>query len=146
MERKDIGLRIKRIDNLLLKQADKMLNEIGITFAQHHVLVYLVHQKNHTSTFKEAESNFKVSQATMVGLIKRLEEKGFVKSFVSDKDKRIKLLSLTKKGEEVCLYSKKSIKKGEEKMRSIFKEEEMKEFEEYLDRLYEYLNKEGKND
>ena len=109
----DIGFRIKKINDLLCKRADKTMQEMGVTFSQHHVLVYLVHQKNHTSTMKELEHDFMVSQATMAGIVKRMEEKNYIRSYYSENDRRIKFVCLTKNGEEICekkLRSKKNWK------------------------------------
>ncbi len=141
----DIGFRIKKVDDLLSKQADRSMQEMGVTFTQHHVLIYLVHQKDHTSTLKEMEHSFKVSQATMAGIVKRMEEKEFVESFGSETDKRIKLVRLTSKGEDICKVSRKLMQEGENRMRSLYSDEEMMRFEEYLDRLLNLLDKEDKH-
>ncbi len=141
-DRNEIGFKIKKVDNALLKKADADLNHMEITFAQHHVLIYLVHQENHTSTFKEVEKHFKVSQATTAGIIKRLEEKKYIECFTCTNDKRIKLLKLTDAGLKVCEDSKKTIDEREAKMKSIFSKQELNDFEEYLDRLYDFLSKE----
>lgn len=42
---------------------------------------------------------------TIEGYIERLEEKGYVKRFRSNKDKRVRLASLTDKGEEIIGYA-----------------------------------------
>lgn len=141
----DIGFRIKKINDLLAKRADRTMQEMGVTFAQHHALVYLVHQKDYTSTLKDMEHTFMVSQATMAGIVKRMEEKGYVQSFGSEMDKRIKLVRLTNKGEEICKVSRKLMEESEMKMRSLYSEEEMMAFEEYLERLFNALDKEDKN-
>ena len=36
----DIGFRIKKIDDLLCKKADETMQKMGVTFSQHHTLVY----------------------------------------------------------------------------------------------------------
>ena len=63
----DIGFRIKKINDLLCKKADETMQKMGVTFSQHHTLVYLHHQKNQISSLKNMEHHFHVSQATMAG-------------------------------------------------------------------------------
>ena len=141
-EIKDIGLRIKKIDDLLCKHADYNLNKLGITFAQHHALVYLIHQDNHEAPLKQIESHFRVSQATMAGIAKRMEERGLISSYTSEKDKRIKFVKLTNKGEEICKQTKIYMQENEQKMRSLYTEEEMLVLDEFLNRLFNALDTE----
>lgn len=138
----DIGFRIKKINDLLCKRADQTMQEMGVTFSQHHVLVYLVQQVNHTSTMKELERAFMVSQATMAGIVKRMEEKNYIRSYYSENDRRIKYVCLTKNGEEICEKSHTLMKKCEKKMQDLYTKEEMMAFDEYLDRLFDLLDKE----
>ena len=131
----DIGFRIKKINDLLLKKADEQMQEMNLTFSQHHILIYLIHCENHISTLKAIEHKFHVSQATM-------EEKQIVSSYISPTDRRIKLVELTDKGYEICEKSKIMMERSEKKMRSLYSSEEMKQFDLYLDRLYSALSKE----
>lgn len=136
---RDIGFRIKKINDLLQKRADGQMKELGLTFSQHHVLVYLVHQDSHTASLKSLEHTFRVAQATMAGIVVRLEEKGLVESFVSPNDKRIKMVRLTKEGEKICEISYKQMHAKDQLLRSMYSLEEMKDFDDYLYRLYEAL-------
>ncbi len=142
MDNVDIGYKIKKINDVLQKRADETMREMDVTFSQHHVLIYLIHCEDHTSTLKAIEKKFKVSQATMAGLVKRLEEKGMVESYSLESDKRIKMVKISDKGKEVCNKSKELIIQSEQRIREIFTSEEIKQFIDYLDRMYKYLDKE----
>lgn len=142
----DFGYQLKRIDDLMHKDANKMLEKEGVTFSQHHVLVYLIKKDDKTATLKEIEKFFKVSQASMAGVVKRLEEKEFVKSFYKENDKRIKYVSLTDKGIKVVKKSHEHMLEKEGKMRSLYTDEEIKRLEEFLNRLYLFLESEDKNE
>ena len=139
----DIGFKIKKINDSLQKKADKSMEEMDLTFSQHHVLVYLIHCENSKTSLKSVEKKFKVSQATMAGIVKRLEEKGMLDSYTLENDKRIKMIRLTEKGKNVCAKSKEMMIKSEKKIKSLYSEEEMNNFINYLDRLYKLLNKEN---
>lgn len=75
------GLRakIKKINDLMYKFGNQELKKIDLTFSQFHALVYLEHCENGEATLKQLEAHFKVAQATMAGIISRLECKGYVK-------------------------------------------------------------------
>lgn len=138
----DIAFRIKKINDLMCKKVDNEMQEMDVTFSQHHILIYLIHCKNHVSPLKQLEHEFRVSQATMAGIVKRMEEKGFVKSFSSMKDKRIKMVELTNKGIGICEKSKGHMEKTKSMINDLYTEEELSKFQEYLDRLFEKLDRE----
>lgn len=142
----DFGYQLKRIDDLMHKDANNMLEKEGVTFSQHHVLVFLAKREDRTATLKEIEKFFKVSQATMAGIVKRLEEKGFVKSYYKENDKRIKYVSISKKGEDVCKISHQYILNKEKKISSLYSKEELEKLEELLTRLYMFLESESSNE
>lgn len=136
---RDVGFRLKKINDLLQKRADQQMKELGLTFSQHHVLVYLVHQDMHTATLKDLEHTFRVAQATMAGIVVRLEEKGLIESFICTDDKRIKMVRLTEEGKKVCDISYKQMHEKDEQLRSMYTSEEIENFDDYLFRLYEAL-------
>ncbi len=144
MEIVDIGFKIKKINDKLQKKADKTMEELDITFSQHHILVYLIHLENKTCSLKTLEKEFKVSQATMAGLIKRMEEKEIVKTHIGENDKRIKMVTITEKGILICQKSREMMMKGEETIKSIYSQEELNNLTNYLERLYKILDKEDK--
>ena len=135
----DIGFRIKKINDLLCKKADETMQELDVTFSQHHVLVYLIHCENNTASLKSLEKKFKVSQATMAGIVKRLEEKEVISSYTLPDDMRIKMVKLTEKGVGICKRSRELMVKSEEKMKKLFSETELENFVEYLNRIYKEL-------
>lgn len=138
----DIGFEFKKINDLLQKKADQTMQELDITFVQHHVLVYLIHRDNHTSSLKQIEKEFKVSQATMAGIVMRMEEKQVVSSYTLENDKRIKMVKITEKGIAICEKSREMMINAEKKIKACYSDEEMRNFIDYLDRLYKLLNKE----
>lgn len=142
----DTGYRLKRINDLLHKRANNMLEKYGVTFSQHHVLLYVNCKEDKTCKLKEIEKFFNVSQATMAGLVKRLEEKNLLNCFYKENDKRIKYVSLSEKGQEMCNLTDAYVKDLEKKILDLYSEEEMNQFVDYLDRLYDFLEKGDSND
>lgn len=135
----DIGLRLKKINDLMHKHANQDLEDLGITFSQHHVMVYLEHCKEHTAPLKDIEHHFQVAQATMAGIVKRLESKGFLVTSYCENDKRMKVVALTEQGESLCHTSYINMKNRVKELESIYTAQELVQFEEFLKRMYEQL-------
>ena len=135
----DLGLKLKRIHDVMEKNANREVERLDVTFAQHHVLMYLLHHKDEAVSLKELEKHFGVAQSTMAGIISRLEDKNLVYSFREPSDKRIKKAALTEKGMEVSEKSRKNMKAGVKGMTSRMTSEEAGELNRLLDILYETI-------
>ena len=61
----DLGLKLKRIHDVMEKNANREVERLDVTFAQHHVLMYLLHHKDEAVSLKELEKHFGVAQSTM---------------------------------------------------------------------------------
>lgn len=61
-------------------------------------MLYLKHTKDNTATLKDIKKSFEFSQATMAGVISKLDKNGYVKTFISEKDHRKKKVILSDKG------------------------------------------------
>ena len=136
MEISDIGIRLKKINDLMEKRINSELKEMDLTFSQHHVLLFLMHRDPHEASLKEAEKAFQVAQSTMAGLVSRLEEKELVTSFTDPGDRRIKMFRLTEKGEELCELSRQNFIAGQKTITEGLTEEEKKTLVRLLDRIY----------
>ena len=95
---------IRHIHCAMEKEANNKLREMDLTVSQ----IYLLQALNHaldgtrTLTLKELEKQLQIGQSTTVGLVKRLQKKGFVTCTQSTDDKRIKIAALTAAGENIC--------------------------------------------
>ena len=95
MPNKDIGYLIKSINDKLKVKADAELKRYNLTFAQSRVFAYL-QEKGGQATQKEIEVFLDVSHPTVVGIVSRMEQNGYVTCF-QDADKRNKNVKLTPK-------------------------------------------------
>ncbi len=100
MNEKDIGMLIKQLYDAKEKRANELLKEFGLTFSQFRLLIYICECDGTTVSLKEIERRFSLTQQTVAGIIKRLEEKGFVLACEDEADKRVKNVLLTAKGEK----------------------------------------------
>ncbi len=96
-----IGVLIKCITNEYEKQLTKMLSSIGITSSQCAVLNFLLETEKESVNQKDIEEHLNLSNPTVTGLLKRLDEKGYVLIVQSEKDKRRKNVHLTEKAYDI---------------------------------------------
>lgn len=97
--KESIGYSVAMTNRALRKALDAELGHYGITFSQWQVLASLA-LDGETSQVRLAELTG-VEGPTMVRLLDRMEQKGWIKRNVSFRDRRQKLISPTEKVEGV---------------------------------------------
>ncbi|MFC2662245.1 MAG: MarR family winged helix-turn-helix transcriptional regulator, partial [Eubacterium sp.] len=107
----------------------------GLTLTQSGVLIFLSGHEKNTAPMKEIEKFLGVAQPTVVGIVKRLEQKQYVESFEDAEDHRVKLVHLTASGEEKCRAGRAHMEKAEEALLAPLTEEERGQFLEMLERV-----------
>ena len=135
----ELTRKLKMIDDCIKRRANADLEQMDLTIAQHHALVFLVLRKDHTAELKELEREFHVSQPTVAGIAQRLEAKGYVEALRHPTDKRVKMLRLTEQGEELCRRSWEAMKRRAAKMVDGISPEELAELDRLLDVVYRNL-------
>lgn len=115
----------KKIHDSVEKQGNANLKEVGLTLAQGHILAYLRHSEGYQASLKELEKTMKVAQSTTAGMVARLEEHGFVVTFVDPLDKRVKIAQLTELGLESIKDVKNSMERVEKQLLGSLAPEEM---------------------
>lgn len=103
MERRTqpVGFMIKQINNVFEKDLNDKLKTIGITSSQCAVLDYLFHTNQEEVSQRDVERNLSLKNPTVTGLLKRLEEKGFIFCVPNAKDKRKNNIYLTEKAFDI---------------------------------------------
>jgi len=114
----------------------------GITHSQFRVLLYLNAHSDKIVTQHEMEIAFNVSHPTISGILKRMEENGFVKTQYVQEAKKQKQVFLTEKGKNAIKIMDKSKDHDDSELSKLFTEEELGQLEDYLKRILDYLNKE----
>ena len=113
------GELIKRLNDTIKKEANNDLQKHGVTVVQIKVLIKLDHAEENTLPLKELERYFDVSQATMAGVIVRLERAGLVA------------------GRSLCLSTRSNMIKNEEKLFSCLTQEEHTQLRALLYKVYD---------
>ena len=103
MERRGqpIGFMIKQINNVYEKDLNERLKTIGITSSQCAVLDYLFHTSSEEVSQRDVERHLNLKNPTVTGLLKRLDEKGYILCVPNANDKRKKNIYLTEKAYDI---------------------------------------------
>lgn len=139
MNNKDIGYFIKTINDKLKARADADLKNRDLTLAQSRVLGYLEDCGGKT-TQKEIERYLEVSHPTVVGIISRMEQKGYLICWMDPQDKRNKIVSLTEKAARIGKEMKQHILQNEAQMLRSLSEEQVHQLVEMLSVIHRNLN------
>lgn len=137
----DVGFMIKQIHDDLGSYLDGRLRANGLTAAQVDVIRFLSEREGERTTLRDLEEYLGVSHPTVVGLVKRLVEKGIVHSKQDPRDGRAKNLSLTPKAREkkIGIPTFEKVKEAEELLTKDFTQEEQRELVQLLRRVRENL-------
>ena len=133
------GQLIKLLHDRLERQANNTLRGKDLTVMQISVLMELQKTEQKQRSMKELERNFCVAQSTVVGIISRLEQKGFVEAFGDASDKRIKVVHITPAGEACCREAAGFMAEAEQMLLHGFSEDEEALFNQLLTRAAENM-------
>ncbi len=92
---------IKAIDETLEKRTNSELGRYNLTASQMRILMVLYCAEKTISSLKAIEKRVHLSQATVQGLVARMEKKGFLETLSYPKDRRVKMIKLTNQGQEL---------------------------------------------
>ena len=88
-----VGLLIKFLNNSITNEINRNLLKFNLTATQHEVLVYILKNENKRDVFqKDVEKHLKLTNPTITGIIKRLEEKGMIVRCASTGDVSVCML------------------------------------------------------
>ena len=137
---KPIGFIIKLINDSIVAQVNLFLKPYEVTLRQLRILGYLHDNKDKLVTQKELEVELQVSHPTVVGLLKRLEKKGLIQTFLNPNKKTMKIVTLIEYEAELFKNINKEKEKFENKLLTGFTDAEKVQLEEFLIRLHRNVN------
>ncbi len=111
-----IGFLVKQINNVFEKDLNGKLKAIGVTSSQCAVLDYLFHTNKEEVSQRDVEQNLNLKNPTVTGLLKRLDEKGYILCVPNAEDKRKKNIYLTEKAYDIQRRMDTDRKKLEKKL------------------------------
>lgn len=136
MEEKELGYYIKHLNRKMKCRGDESLKKYNLTISQLHVLFVLFTNGGELSQ-KDLEQILQVSHPTTVGLVQRLEKKGYLKTMLSSKDKRNKIVKITAKAKTLDKQLQKDRIENEKRLLKNLTEKEIKQLKELLGKVLE---------
>ena len=134
------GEYFKMINIRFMAHADAALRPLGVTCAQSDVLQFLADRGAQETPVQDIGQHFRLKHPTVIGFIHRLEQKGFVTTAVSERDRRCRIVRLTDKFDEVQRVMNEIRVYLDAQAARGFSEEEMAALQSYLKRVCENLS------
>ncbi|MEZ4358068.1 MAG: MarR family transcriptional regulator [Eubacteriales bacterium] len=125
-EVESVGLLIKKIHDAIGAITNIELKELDLTMSQSRVLYFLYQVRGHNVSIREIENHFCVKHTTALGILNRLEIKGFITSTGSRDDKRVRNVEITTKGKKIHEAILSKFSNLEERYLKGFTSEELK--------------------
>lgn len=138
-EERDIGFLFKQINLMIKKEIDKNLIKYDLTTSQSRVLFFIYFRGDDKTSMKDIEEHMKVTHPTVIGIVKRLEEKGFVATASDPEDRRVKLVIITQKTTKMIKKLDQGKRRMDEKLLKGFTEQEAKELRRMLSMIEDNL-------
>lgn len=126
---------IKELENNIQKRMNYAMKELDMTLTQGRALDIIWSYPGKQITLKQLEKELQLAQSVTAGIIKRLEQKEFVKSFGDAEDKRIKIVQITPLGEKQYHCSQKILFAFENEFLSCLTEKEQSAFNTLLKKV-----------
>lgn len=130
---------VKHVCDALEREVNNAVRSQGMTYSQIQLVLRLSEAESGTRSLKELEAQLKVSQATIAGLVKRLEKKELVRLVDDSDDKRMKHAQITEQGRAKCAEAHQHMDAIELKLRSGLTAIETQLFYELLRKVREVL-------
>ena len=137
MLKNDVGYLIKGINDKLKVKADAELKQYNLTMAQCRVLTYLSSQGGQT-TQKEIEVFLNVSHPTVVGIVSRMEQNGYVTCWPCE-DGRNKYVKMTPQAEAIDKDMQENMHTSEEMLLAPLSTEDRERLRDLLLTVAEHL-------
>ncbi len=135
-----IGVLLKMINNIYERNFNSKVVEINLTTAQCDLLGFLHDNEGKEVNPVDIEKRFNLKRPTVTGLLKRLEEKGFIKLVPSVKDNRYKQIILTDKAQGQHQEMLAGLKEMEAQLYQGISEEEKKELVSILNKMLKNMS------
>ena len=137
MLKNDVGYLIKSINDKLKVRADAELKQYHLTMSQSRVLVYL-RSRGGQATQKEIETFLDVAHPTVVGLVSRMEQNGYVTCWPCE-DGRNKYVKLTAQAEAIDRDMRENMHANEEMLLAPLSPEDREHLRDLLLTVAEHL-------
>jgi len=142
MNDKNAGFYIKRISDYIESAANRELEQYGLTWSQARILSYLLGRQDEPTIQKDIEDFFEIRHPTVIGILQRMESKGFIVSSVDPADKRQRLIRATQSASDLAEKIEKHREEIEDRMAEGMSKDELEELKVLLYKIYKNISHE----
>ena len=135
----DIGFLVKLVHDAIDRRINQELEDQRLTNSQLSVLSFLCMRGDADTTIRDIQDFLKVSHPTAAGLVRRLEQKGFVHLLTDPRDKRARIVRLDDSVISSYQLEPKPTLHMEERLLAGLSEEERRQLCALLMRVYENI-------
>ena len=137
MEGRDIGVMIKILSETINQQMNASFKDLNLTMQQMQILRFLRKREGQMDTSqKDIQEYMRLSHPTVVNMLHLLQNKGFIRTEVSPKDRRIRLVTLTGQEKRVVEEVSHCRNQMEALLVQGFSAEEQADLRRYLVQMY----------
>ena len=141
MNKKNTGYYIKRISDYIETDANRELEQFDITFSQARILSFLLNRNEKQTIQKDIEDFFELKHPTVIGILQRMEQKGFIVSDIDPQDRRQRIITPT----EQAAYLENEIENHSDELEKYMvagmSEEEVYNLKQLLYKVYKNIGK-----
>ena len=130
-----LGFKFKQINTIYEKEFNNRLQKLGITASQCTVLDYLFNTSADEVNQNDLERALSLKNPTVTGLLKRLEENGFIFIVPNTHDRRCKNIYLTEKAYDIQKKMNSDRKKIDKKLTLGMNKKEVAALHKMLDKV-----------
>ncbi|MGN0143592.1 MAG: MarR family winged helix-turn-helix transcriptional regulator [Clostridium sp.] len=136
-----IGGLIQHISHSMFKEANRDLQQYNLTGVQANILIYLYFNECKGNIYqKDIEKHLHLTNPTVTGVVKRLEQKEFISRHCCEEDGRYKCHKLTDEGKKFARYAVEYMRHEKEKqILNGFSEDEIEFLKRLLKRILKNL-------
>ena len=135
----DIGFLVKLVHDAIDRRINQELESQRLTTSQLSVLSFLCMRGDADTTIRDIQDFLKVSHPTAAGLVRRLEQKGFVHLLTDPRDKRARIVRLDDSVISSYQLEPKPTLHMEERLLAGLSDEERRQLCALLMRVYENI-------
>lgn len=119
--------------------------ELGVSAVQLQTMIFIARRTHCGKSVcqRDVENEMNLRASSVSSMLANLEKNGYITRGFSDWDARTKILTLTKKGDEVCMQNRLLMDKCDEDLQNALSEEEQETFRELILKVFESLENNG---
>lgn len=139
-EENSVTFKMKMITKKSERVIGRIMRDVGLTHVQSFVLGFIHDNRDKDICQRDIEHFFNITHPTVIGILKRLEEKGYITCVPSESDKRYKIIRETKEAEALHMSIESAIDKAESEIVACLTDDEkdalMSALNKILDNIY----------